>query len=68
MENDIIPTETVIVEQPIEVKVTDIEMPFISMVTFLTKLVIAAIPALIIAALMVGLIAAVLIDLYRSRF
>lgn len=39
-----------------EVVITDIKMPFFSMVTFMVKWAIAAIPAIIILALLAGLI------------
>lgn len=41
------------------VVITDIKMPFLSMVVFMVKWAIAAIPALIILAILVGIIAAV---------
>ena len=43
-----------------EVIITDIKMPFISMVIFMVKAAIAAIPALIILAVLGAIIAAVL--------
>lgn len=39
-----------------QVKIVDIDMPFMSMVNFLAKLVLAAIPAAIIAAIIVAII------------
>lgn len=50
--------------EPIKVKVVDIDMPFMSMVNFLAKLVLASIPAAIIVAIFAlffgGIIAAIL--------
>lgn len=42
-------------ENPREIIVTDIRMPFTSMVVFMIKWVIASIPALIILSLLFGL-------------
>lgn len=46
---------------PIQVRITDIKMPFMSMVTFMVKWAVAAIPAililLVIGALLSGLVA-----------
>ena len=44
----------------VNVVVTDIQMPFMSMVTFMVKWVIAAIPAMIILTMLGGLFAAIM--------
>ena len=44
----------------VNVVVTDIQMPFMSMVTFMVKWVIAAIPAMIILSVIGGIFAAVI--------
>ena len=43
----------------VNVVVTDIQMPFMSMVVFMVKWVIAAIPAMIILTILGGIVAAV---------
>lgn len=40
---------------PIQVLITDIEMPFMSMVTFMVKWAVAAIPAIIILFIIAGI-------------
>ena len=42
-----------------EVVITDIKMPFMSMVVFMVKWVIASIPAMLILSIIAGLIAVV---------
>ncbi|AEG00478.1 hypothetical protein [Methylomonas methanica] len=44
----------------VNVVVTDIQMPFMSMVTFMVKWVIAAIPAMIILTLLGGMFTALI--------
>ena len=44
----------------VNVVVTDIQMPFMSMVTFMVKWVIAAIPAMIILTILGGIFAALI--------
>ncbi|MAD45472.1 MAG: hypothetical protein CMI02_01930 [Oceanospirillaceae bacterium] len=51
-----------------EVTVVDIKMPFISMVVFLVKLSIAAIPALIIVSFILGLLSALFGGLFGGMF
>ena len=51
-----------------EVTVVDIKMPFISMVVFLVKLSIAAIPAVIIVSIIFSLISALFGGLFAGLF
>jgi hypothetical protein len=48
------------------VVVTDVKMPFTSMVVFLVKLAIAAIPALIILSVLGALVTAILSALFQG--
>ena len=56
--NPLAPRENLMAEQS-HVVVTDIQMPFSSMVMFMVKWVIAAVPAMIILAILVTVLGAV---------
>jgi hypothetical protein len=51
-----------------KIVVTDIRMPFWSMVMFMVKLVFASIPALIIFSMVTGLIMTVLMTLFGAMW
>ncbi|HEY8259339.1 MAG TPA: hypothetical protein VIG08_16900 [Gemmatimonadales bacterium] len=51
-----------------QVVVTDIDMPFMSMVVFIIKWTIAAIPAMIVLFILGGIAAAVLGGIFHSMF
>ena len=51
-----------------QVVVTDIDMPFMSMVIFIVKWTIAAIPAMIILFILGGIAAVVLGGIFHSMF
>ncbi|GAL13593.1 hypothetical protein JCM19233_4598 [Vibrio astriarenae] len=51
-----------------EVTVVDIKMPFLSMVIFLVKLAIAAIPAMIILSVIFAILGAVFGGVFHSFF
>lgn len=51
-----------------EVTVVDIKMPFLSMVIFLVKLAIAAIPAMIILSIIFAILGAVFGGVFHSFF
>lgn len=54
-------------QHPTHVTVTDIDMPFMSMVLFMVKWTIATIPALIILAIVGGVFWALLAGMLLSR-
>ncbi|MBV5342991.1 hypothetical protein JZU68_05080 [bacterium] len=47
------------------VRITDVDMPFMSMVVFMVKWAIAAIPAMIILAISGSIVAAILGGIFR---
>lgn len=51
-----------------QVVVTDIDMPFLSMARFMVKWTIAAIPAMIVLFILGGIAAAVLGGIFHSMF
>jgi hypothetical protein len=51
-----------------QVIATDIDMPFMSMVVFIVKWTIAAIPAMIVLFILAGIAAAVLGGIFHSMF
>jgi hypothetical protein len=53
-------------EEPAPVRIIDIKMPFGSMVVFMVKWAIAAIPALIILATIGALLAGLLVGLFSG--
>jgi hypothetical protein len=53
-------------QEPAPVRIVDIKMPFGSMVVFMVKWAIAAIPALIILAILGALLSGVLVGLFSG--